>query len=403
MCDTERMAEKTTPPNQVKTETAATKPAEPTSGTSAAVETNPLTPEQAMDFDNLTVEQQDAILYGSGIPVSAPAKSEETTAPATAETPAGEKPQEAAQPESPKETPATEETPATPTATPEATATEPAQKPEEAAAEKEFRPRLTDLPEIDREAIVLRRDLMKQGKDIPLEECVARVKAKYNVPSSTPAEPPVDPAFTALEKEIEGLITELGQAQEGVLATPDLLEKAATLGQKRAELSAMKNRRIELAQEIQAHAEQAAQQTWQQARSKSREQAIADYPDVVKKDSPLAKRVQELIDERTPEDHPDHASLQAQNAPLDLVRIAAAELGIPKATAAAKAAPVVPAQSQAQPHVKVNPASGAQRTTPPTPQQSEAQLLDKLDKGELSDAEIDRLLYGGKKPMAVIA
>lgn len=364
------MATEPTPSEQVKTATIAPAAA-PTSGVTAVVE-NPVKPAPEIDFDSLTEAQQDAILYGKGITVSVPA----------AEAPAA-----------PVVTPAVEKTPETPVATPAPAAPEaPAAAPVETPESKEFRPRLTELPEIDREAILLRKDLMQKGQDIPLAECVARVEAKYNIKPAAPADQQPT-AVEKLEQEIADLNAELEQTQEGVLATPELLKKAALLGQKQAALETTLNRQIEETQ----IAEQRGRQAWQNARAAARDQAIAEYPDIVNPESPLAKKVDEMVKARLRDNHP---SLEATDAPLDIARIAAAELGVPR-KAHIQSAPPISSQPSQMPQTRVPVASGASRTTPPTQRQSEAELLAKID--TMSVKDIDALLYGDKKPLAVLA
>ena len=53
----------------------------------------------------------------------------------------------------------------------------------------EFRPRLGNLPEDEKEAIALRKTLKDQGKEVPLDECLKRVRAKYEVTEAQPQEP----------------------------------------------------------------------------------------------------------------------------------------------------------------------------------------------------------------------
>lgn len=286
--------------------------------------------------------------------------------------PAGDNPQPEAAPE--------------PEGDPEAGADEP--KAKDAPAKRDLRLRLNTLPDVEQEAIQLRRDLLAQGQDIPLAECLTRTQAKYAPAAKSDeaegAQATADPV-AELEEEVAELAKKLDEAgaNEGLFSA-EIARLTREHSEKVAELKIAQREQAVANQE----AEKSAKQTFLEARAASRAKAIEDYPEADKPDSALRLRINSLLVEMQDPAHPDHALLSTRNAPLLVAKLAADELGI-SARPKLKVLPDAPAHTDAP---KVAPASGARRTIAPTQIITEAQVLANLDKMGLD--ELDRLQGG---------
>lgn len=106
------------------------------------------------------------------------------------------------QPGEPAAEPAPEPDTTPPAEPPADSPADPPEAPAPETQQKEFRPRLGNLPAEEKEAIALRKDLKEKGQDVPLAECLARVQAKY-APTEPEAEPPPPPRTAeAIEQEL---------------------------------------------------------------------------------------------------------------------------------------------------------------------------------------------------------
>lgn len=246
---------------------------------------------------------------------------------------------------------------------------------------KDYRPRLDALPDVEKEAIQLRRTLKQQGKDVSLAECIRRTEAKYaDVP------PPGDPQQTTQQTQqlpdtqaIEDKIADLKRQQKGAAKEADTekmmdLTEAIETGQE-----ALRNA---VNQHEQAHRQELV--TRDRALKDSKAKAHQLYPALKQPDSPLVKAWNEV-----------YSALQANNdpllngtntdAPLVITQMAAARIGMAPASttkAPTKATPPTQQNSTTQSR-PVQPAPGSAKSTAPA--NATGQLASKLDSVKTPD------------------
>jgi hypothetical protein len=231
------------PSNQGKPESEA--PTNPTAGEPAAPQA-PITPESAPTAPAAT-EQPTTHSPKVADVDGYKAKREAALKPLE---PKQEQPGEPAAPVEPPAEPAdpqSPEPPADPTLDP---------APDADATPKEFRPRLGSLPEDEKEAIALRKTLKDQGKDVPLDECLKRVRAKYEVPTDGQQIPgePAAPVRTA--EDVVADITAKEAEADQAAADLDL----ATVNRINREIRALEREQQQIERQ-QAEAAQRQQQT----------------------------------------------------------------------------------------------------------------------------------------------
>lgn len=330
------------------------------------------------DIDSLTEEQMDAMLTGKDVTIAGGVEAQ------TPETPTPP-PEPEAKPDA-GEIPPTPEQPEPETPQPE-TQTPPTEP-------KDLRMRLNAFPDVEQEAIKLRRDLLAKGTDISLTECITRTEAKYATTNGAEPEPGVDPV-EALQAEVETLQQQLkDKGNDEGLYNSEIADLQIQLTDKVTDLKLAKDKAVTRAENAQA----SATKIFVEARTVSRNKAVELFPAVADAASPLGARTRELLAELQDPDHPDHNLLLARNAPLFVAQLAATELGVQpvaKAPVASSTPPTVPATASPATNVpRVQPASGSRRTATPTQATSEAQVLAQAD--TMSLEEMDRLQSGGK-------
>lgn len=261
--------------------------------------------------------------------------------------------------------------PAAPANEPEPPATPAADDPAAAAATdddlsatpgKGFRPRLDALPDTEKEAIALRKQLAASGKDVSLKDCITRVEAKYGVTETPDPNAPAPTATAILEPEaIRARIAQL--ETDEVKAGED----ADTVGLARiAKELRTAEKELTTAETAIAQAEQKFEADMQQSISKAR----TLYPSLKDESTPLAKQWHAIMARLQENNDPLLTSGNA-NVPLIVTQMAAAELGVAPVDVSkappAKASPPVPPIPQKQPaQVQLTPGS-ARSSAPSNP------------------------------------
>lgn len=322
----------------------------------------PSTPEpeqtpQAVDFDQVDGNAYEELR--DQLNAEPPAKAEPTPEP----TPEPPTPEVEAQPTEPTEPPAE------PEPTPEH---EPTEEEEPSARGKDFRPRLGKLPDTQKEAIALVKQLADQGQQITLSEAESRVNAKYGItPGQPPAETAKAPEPTAIQSEIDALKDELKTAAKSA-DTVRMAEIQVEIEDKRDALAAAK--------EQAAEANRKASETLTKTVAASKEKAQLYYPDIKDPNSPLSKEWDSVYQELQSLDDP---ILKTPDAPFRITQMAAARRGTPPINPSKAAAPVAtpkaspPTPSNQQPKRTVQPAPGSARSA--VPANTTGQLQAKID------------------------
>lgn len=300
---------------------------------------------------------------------------EAALAPAPEPKPQGEP---AAEPEEPS---ATDEPPAEPAPGEETqppTETDPPTEPEAAEPEppaeppkKDFRPRLNNLPEVEQEAIALRKQLKEQGQDVSLKECLSRVEAKYQTPAA--ADEPQMRTIEQVEADITAKKAEKREAAKN-LDTDKMLDIDDEIDALRKEVT-----QIERHQASQAEVQQNA---FEREVAASRAQVTELYPIANQAGHAIHAKAEEIAARL---DRTGNPLLAQSDAPLRIYQMAANELGIapidpahppePAATPAAPPKSSAPATPKPQAVVQravgrpnpATPAPASARTTQPGP------------------------------------
>jgi hypothetical protein len=251
--------------------------------------------------------------------------------------------------------------PAAPANEPEPPATPPVEDPaatpgddEPAVPGKGYRPRLDALPDVEKEAIALRKQLTDAGKDVSLKDCLARVEAKYGIPEGTPdiQSATVLPDPATVRAKLDQIKVDLKEASN----------EADTV--KMAELTvALSDARDELDAANQAVNESVAAFKADMAKSVTRARTL--YPGLKDEATPLARKWHEVM-ARLQDNNDPLLSSGNPNVPFIVSQMAAAELGIAPVNPQAppRVSPPVPPTPQPRP-APVQLAPGSARSQAP--------------------------------------
>lgn len=200
--------------------------------------------------------------------------------------------------------------------------------------------------------------------------------------------PDLGQIVTTLRSEVTDIKTKLtaAGADEG-LFTAEIAQLTQDLAEKQADLK-MAERDLEDVQEAVREEAEAATAQWQNDARASRAAAIAAYPDVADKATPLGKAVATTIDAMQDPNHPDHNLLYAANAAEYITAKEAAKLGI---APVGKAAPAPPAPKlQVPPIQKMRPVSGAASSASDNrPEDAKKKVVDYVKSDEVSLQDLD--------------
>jgi hypothetical protein len=252
-------------------------------------------------------------------------------------------------------------------------------------------------------ALELYRAMEAAGTPISLAEAEKRVKGPEQ--EAPKVEPPVDFAKVVTDLEAEVADIERKMADKGKVEG-NYDEEAAQLSiDHHKKLVQLENAKRDMQDaERQARADAEAERTAsEENRTKAHKQAIEEFPDVVDKTTPLGKAVTERIAamKKDPK-HPDRPILFADSAPLTVVRMVAAELGI--APVAKKTSPPAKPKVVAPLRKVVTPAPGGKSSVQApaqTPEEAKKKTVEYL-KNEASLEELDEF-YGMGDPSQVLA
>ncbi len=272
-------------------------------------------------------------------------------------------------------TPATEPEPAPAATAPPAEPPVESAPPVEPQKPAEFRPRLNSLPVEEREAISLRKDLKEKGQDVPLAECLARVKAKYAGPPAAAApDLAATPARTAEAVQAEIADTENARREAIRALDPDAQFEAED------KIRALQGE----AQELQARQQQeqvSQQSAFEAAVSESHALTARIYPAYAMANHAIHAEADRIYSALEKTGNP---LVTQSDCPFRVYQMAANELGIPpfdpgtQPPAAPPTAPKSPALATPKPQpvqrtavvrppTAVAPAPASARTTPPGP------------------------------------
>ena len=384
--------------------------ADPSSATAtaAAVDTTTSQP----DTSNLDLAQLDTLFEKGSLEVPVVGAAAETKddakAPAGASTPATvtdtpveKEPAAAAGKEAEPVAPATEEG---------APATTPEPKAADDEVERIQRPRLKNP--VDQQIAAVFKAAEVTGEPISWAEAERRVKGDPVATTTTAvtetapaqAEPDLSEVVDTLQGEVQTIkdrLSELGDA-EGLL-TPEYSRLSIELAEKSADLKLATR---DLAQAEKAAQNQAAKVKAESeaARLKSRSAAVEKWPALNEKASPLAQAVAKRVAEMRDPNHPDHAILYADSAPLTIARAVAEEMGIaPVVAPSAAAKPTTAATPPATPRKVVSPQPGHKTSVPAgKPAEDAKQTLDYL-RSDASLEELDAAFGAGDMSRTIAA
>jgi hypothetical protein len=182
--------------------------------------------------------------------------------------------------------PVTDQADPEPDSEPEAeTAPDPEPDPEpeaETAKPRDFRPRLGALPDLEKEAIALRKQLMDSGQDVPLVECIRRTESKYSVETEKPPTQAADAEQQGATTEpptgtIEDLLAQLQEAKTARRAAIKDIDADAQLeAEDRIDALSVQ---IEASRAEASRAEQQSMTAFEQELQSSRARVYAEYPE----------------------------------------------------------------------------------------------------------------------------
>jgi hypothetical protein len=287
--------------------------------------------------------------------------------------------------------PPTGEPPAVePTAEPpvEPPAAAPAAEPPEPSGEIPERFRFKDPT--DRAIAAVKKAADVNGTPITWSEAERRVRGEPVAP-----QPRVDPIaqvsveIDTLKSEIAGLEAQIDPADDSdeILSTKEMRAATVKLTEKRTELLKAELR-LENVQAVQEGERLTALDIQKSEREKSKNRAIAEYPDAGSVDTPLGKAIAKKFEEMKNPRHPDHPILYADTAPERVTEIVAKELGIapkPKTPTVKPAIPPPPTQK------KATPVSGAKTAVPEKPAEAkdDKKSIEYLRSDKASLADLD--------------
>jgi len=244
---------------------------------------------------------------------------------------------------------------------------------------KSYRPRLDALPEIEKEAIALRKQLTAAGQDISLKDCLGRVEAKYGiVDGKAPDAPAVveQPTAASIRNDIAGLRAEFKTAAAAV-DTITMAEIQERIEDARDALGIAVQREFETNTSRQTEQQQAVAKK-NDAIQKSIAKARQDYPDLANEKSPIAKQWHVVYNRLVAENDP---TIHSSNASYLISVIAGQEIGV---------APKKAASSNVHPTTRpVQPAPGGLRSSAGTTQTG--QFETRLNAAQSQD-DYDKLL-----------
>lgn len=285
--------------------------------------------------------------------------------PAADEEPEAEEPE--AEAEEPGEEPAEEE----PEEEEEPEAEEPEEEPEPERDDSSIRMRFRPKTDVDKRAL----ELMKNNRDLSLEECFERARKELGQEESKPTpaseEQPAVETSESLTKKIQELKAEKRRAATEELDMERAFEIDDELDELRDKLSEAKVREATAQKEEQEKANTEFDTQWGQAEAR----ALDLYDFVNDPESPGSKLMADIDARLEAEDDP---LFNDPRKPLKLAQMAAAELNIPpKSKRPAKPAP--PSKPVRKSRPVVQPASGGARTQNKTPAAGLQQRINSVD------------------------
>jgi hypothetical protein len=295
------------------------------------------------------------------------------------------------------------EPPAAPPAAPIEAAAEP---PAEPPAEPEPPAATTDDKEPDRfrykdptdRAInALKKARDTAGTPISWAEAERLVKGEAPAPPAPPA--PAGPELTEVVGTLETEVAEIQRQLKEAGANEGLFDEAIAqlqidLADKVGDLKLAK-RDLAIQAEVQAEDARTVAEESKNLRATAKARAIELYPAAADVATPLGKAVADRIAAMKNPNHPDHAILYADSAPLTIVRDVAAELGVQPAAGAAPAAPPV-TPPVVPPKSKMTPASGGKTSVSAPQTEGDAKkYVEHLRTGNATLEELDAVFEPG--------
>lgn len=313
------------------------------------------------------------------LPSSAPVE----PAPAVVET--KEEPTPAPVEPAPAEPEAAPGTEAAPTPEPPAAEVPPMDPEDDVPGKKGYRPRLDSLPDTQKEAIALVKELRTQGKEITLAEAEKRVNAKYGITDSPEPPAPAGLTITDMEAELATVREQIRAGKTGgALSTP--------------EMDALEDRRIDLITDIKAaklagdwqQAEQNRQQQSVQAqRQQYLAQAVDRYPAMKDPNSVqwmVARSIAEAASKAAPGTK-EYEDAHAIDAPMRFAEQAAQRIGAKPTGSATPVPPSTPSIAAPVTPKPVAPAPGSKTAAPPTPTKTREQIIAESEERVLAATE----------------
>lgn len=235
---------------------------------------------------------------------------------------------------------------------------------------KPFRPRLDSLPDPEKEAIALRRRKLSEGEDIPLDECLRRVKLKYEGDKPAASSTPQATAPRTVDQIKADLDAVKAEKREALRALD--MEKTIELDER---IEALNDERHQV---IERDRQQSITQQSQEQRvtQESWDRAIQFYPASADQASAFGKKMDEIAARLEAQENP---LAHAPDSPWRIAQMAGNELGIapidpakpktngntpskPLSSTATRPAPVAQRAVGRPAQPAVTPASGSART-----------------------------------------